>query len=372
MADKATIIAIAASCLFALYLLPLPKSSSPRLVGLLIYPTAFFAFGLILVKLAVPDQQKVSIETRVSGLYNNVNLQVKRFNNSTQFKNIIVISGGSLCNRGLDPEQLENELQEKQYKSLVIQICLPGANHFERTNILDYAENSLTTKLSRKVNIVFLREASRYYDSVPLAQLKNHPDQRTIAYMDLYNSANAIITGLTVDIDNEKYKTTASHIIGVIRSSTMNLSHIGLVDRYNFNGEIYNGYTPLSEPIEHIPVSKDQVQHALELTSNTQHEIKAIPDWVHKYTYQPTNKPVYDVVLNFITPTLHNAALTYFFAICDSTDIPCLNDDTLAATIKRLEDNGYWYDGGEHLLQKGAKLSTSWLAASLISQNALK
>ncbi|OUR99160.1 hypothetical protein A9Q81_11310 [Gammaproteobacteria bacterium 42_54_T18] len=372
MSDKATIIAIAASFLFVLYLLPLPKVSSTHRFSFIIYPTAFFILGLVLVKIAVPDQQKISIEPRISGLYNNIDLQIEKFNTSTQYKNFILISGGSLCNRGIDPEQLQNALKDKQYKSLVTQICLPGANHFERNNILEYAEKTLTTKLSRKANVIFLREAFQYYDNVPLAQLKKHPDQRTIAYMDLYNSINAIITGLSVDINNEKHKTTPSHIIGVIRSSIMNISHIGLVDRFSFNGDIYNGYTPLFEPIEHTPVSKNQVQHALDLTSNTPNEIIKIPNWVFKYTYQPNNKPVYDAVINFITPTLHNAALTYFYAICKSSDVSCLNDPTLAATIKKLEDNKFWYDSGDHLLQEGAKISTSWLATSLISRNVLK
>lgn len=373
--DKATIIAIAVSCLFLVYLIPVSKVTQIKKRYLVLYPPIFFCLGMIIISLAIPDQQKVSADPMISGIYRNIDSKIGLFNKNLKYKNIIVISGGSLCNRGIDPQRLENNLASKKYDSIVIQICLPGANHFERSNILQYADFALGTKLLRKANLLFLRETSEYYDNTPLAQLNAYADQRTIAYMSTTNTINALSAQINVKTTDDVSITGKT--IGVVKSFLMNFFNIGLVDRMSFEENIYEGHTPLLEPIEHKAISLQQFQAAYELAQENQSNNQpasqpSIPQWLRKHTYNPGENDLYDRTLYFLLPTYDLKSLAYFLSICRSPTIDCIKDESFSEAILELADDAYWYDGAGHLMKNGAEIATNWLSHSLVSRNILQ
>ncbi len=99
---------------------------------------------------------------------------------------ILIIEGSSATTRGIDGLRLEERLRAAGVRATVLQLCLAGANHLQRMQLLQNFSNALSTQdweRLGKSRLIFCHEVQALYDRDPLLNYySNAFTAETLAY----------------------------------------------------------------------------------------------------------------------------------------------------------------------------------------------
>lgn len=273
---------------------------------------------------------------------------------------MILVEGGSWSSRAVDGALLESKLREHPVDAAVVQITLPGANHFEREYILRNAADSLTAdeiEALSGANVIMLREISRTYDSHPIIQLdRNLFTDRVYTYSTPARSyAMARAASTTGDL-------TAQLAIQIGQHALFNWLRVGEVSRLEslHDTDTSVGYQPLDTTQE--DTFTDAIPGIVAgLARDGDQSYPDLPwaDVLETLGIDSFGFPV-DFTVSFELPTLRPDTSRYarWMASQTSRTTIIIDDGDL---YWNLDDVGLWYDSS-HLRREGAEIYTSWLA----------
>ncbi len=277
--------------------------------------------------------------------------------------NVIIIEGGSWSSRGVDGTNLESELARHGVDAAVIQLTLPGANHFERDYILRTAADSLDTVQMENLaetDVIMLREISRTYDEQPAFPTdRNLFTDRVYAYSTpargLAMAQGALASG---DLTPQLAVEIAQHV-------AFNWLHIGEAQRLSseYANLAQGGYQPLDATDEELDT--EVIAEVIEAIETERTRFYAQPqsvEIIETLSDDLFGLPI-DFMVSFELPALRIDAGSYARWIAGrSNHATIILDDT--DLYRSLDDPTFWRDTG-HLSRQGAEIYTAWLATRI-------
>lgn len=304
---------------------------------------------------------------------------------SKSVNNVLVIDGASFTHSAVDPQLLEQVLAQLGFSVEVIQIALPGSNHFERKMLLRRVEKTLRQGLDESVNTVFLREVQFRYDTMPLAHIKTL-NPRLLHFANWKTSWNIVQAQMLhypqkdlkslIEENHQQLKLLA-------KSSLINVFNLGWATRVVFKKDIpiYRGFAVNGEH-SNQPVAQDKIDQLVKLleliipkdvSTNAQFSDDR---WLHEYAYWPdVNKGqdggYWDSVLAFLPPTTRFPFYAYLDHYCGvHAEVRCLFDQSYLAMYRKFNSPDYWWDK-QHIEAKGVAIFTKWLAQAIVDESVL-
>ncbi len=293
-------------------------------------------------------------------------------------KNLIIIDGGSWAARGIDGDYLQSILKSEGYEVTLVQLTLPGANHFERYNLHNQFLNhalELDANYLREANVVLLRELHRGYDKHPLAQFpQNTLANRNVAYLSPSNTVAAIrawVMRMGEGME-EKDELTGALLRDVLVASLINFFQIGRLENleplseipslpsYHPHEKARDEYRGMDWIINEYKRSRDETER---------HEQYAWIKNIKEKRLESLYQGIVDEDLLFTPPAIHAASMHY--AQDYSTENPEVSIILPNLELyEKLDGQRFWADI-QHLMEDGAKVYTEWLAQQILNKRVL-
>ena len=286
-------------------------------------------------------------------------------------RRIILVEGSSYTARGLDGAMLGRLLTRgRGTKTAVVQMSLDGANHFERSWLLDIALDQLEpadrTALAGK-DLTLLLEIQRGYDVAPLnGFVRNLRTWRTYAYMTPGNTWDGLRA--VGSLGATAPESMASLLPPAVEHAAVNAMGIGMARRGEQLASVKpaRGYQPLKTSkrgYSHGRGMADVLAAARAMANAPAAPVEAMP-WIQDIRlprYRAMLGDLVDSAAFFAVPSTETADLQYVRQFCAQVDdLPCIEYRD-PALLKRLQRKPDWNDA-RHMRVSGAEKFTRWFA----------
>lgn len=293
-----------------------------------------------------------------------------------EVERIILVEGSSYSARGLDGAMLGRLLSRRTgSKTVVLQMTLDGANHFERSWVLEHVLDRLDAgqeQRLRELEVTLLMEIQRGYDLSPLnGFMRNLGTSRAYAYMD---ARNAVAGVRAVDSVGSQAPEPAREILPhAVSHMLVNVMSIGMAYRGVTLDDIkpISGYQPLDGKKRRYRYDggmQDVLRRARLLDDGGTDGAVIGPGvlaWLEGIRVPRYRRILGDLVDReawYAVPSTETADLDYVEAFCDrqGADAICIrySDPRLLKRLDRVPD---WNDA-RHMRVSGAQKFTRWFA----------
>ena len=286
-------------------------------------------------------------------------------------RTIVFIDGGSYPARGLNGERLEQDLARATGGAVaVIQMSLPGANHFERLSMYDEFVGLLSRpeiEAIRTKKVVLMLERQAGYDQDPLAQFeKNRHTDRAYGYLTPVNAWDAFRAWRMQKAPDAR---EAAAMLGdLVNHAGINAINVGYFSRHVpvSDQAVLVGYQPMRVPAGHFRY-RGMAGVMKHFERSRRESAQPLPAWLDAVLLPRVRAvfaPLAPQFVYYTVPSLNGAYVRYAHDACSAAGgIPCIDygDPVL---LQALDAAQYWYDNG-HMLPEGAAIYTDWLAARL-------
>ena len=288
---------------------------------------------------------------------------------------ILLLEGSSYSARGVDGPLLAQVMSRNGPRRAMIQVRLDGANHFERSWILEHVLDSLSPAQEqrlREMELTLLMEIQRGYDHSPLnGFMRNLGTSRAYAYMDAPNALVGLRAVRSVGAQApeplaEVMPHAASHML-------VNVMSVGMAYRGVSLEQIkpMSGYQPLSRKKRRYHYRggmKEVLRQARALNRGGAAGLEIGPGvmaWLEGIRVPRYRRILGDLVDReawYAIPSTETADLRYVEAFCDrqGSGAICIrySDPRLLRRLDRVPD---WNDA-RHMRVSGARKFTRWFA----------
>ncbi|MFP7722467.1 hypothetical protein [Lysobacter sp. A3-1-A15] len=309
--------------------------------------------------------------SRALRLAKQVSIELAEAARDPAVQRVIIIEGSSYTARGLDGSMLARLLTRGSgTKTAVVQMSLDGANHFERSWLLDIALDQLTRPERQALEakeVTLLLEIQRGYDYSPLnGFVRNLRTWRTYAYMTPGNSLDGLRS--VWSLGGKAPESAASLLSPAAEHAAVNAMGIGLARRgARFDDtKPVHGYQPLKRSkrgYSHGDGMSQVLEAAQAMDDSVAPPMEAVP-WVKDLRvprYRALLGNLLDSTAFFAVPSTEVADIEYVRAFCaGATDRPCIEYRD-PALLKRLQRKPDWNDA-RHMRVSGAEKFTRWFA----------
>jgi hypothetical protein len=335
-------------------------------------PVLLGAFVMMLVINRASSLAGYYPNSRAVRLVKGLELQLHKTLADRDIRRIILVEGSSYSARGLDGAMMSRLVTRGTgIPTEVLQLTLDGANHFERSWILQNAIDRLSPeekRLLQAVDVTLLMEIQRGYDYAPLnGFMRNLGTFRTYAYMTIPNSVAGLhavesVGSLAPEPALVVFPHVTSHML-------VNAMSVGMAYRGVAFDEVepLAGYQPLRKAKRRYRYDgsmRDIVERARLKRQGDDQPSPTTPDWVDSIRvprYQRILDGLVDRTGWYAVPSTETADFDYVESFCDRRlDSICIrySDPRL---LKRLNRKPDWNDD-RHMRISGAEKYTRWLA----------
>jgi len=335
--------------------------------------SSLFCLMAVKQRLTAPDPISENIVYNLEKIEKNV----------SSVENILIIEGGSSAARAINPDLLRDKLKELGFDVLVINFCIPGANHYERLWMFDMFGSSLSETsrgLMAERNVVVLHEAYPVYDQYPSEQMSvNLYRDRTLSYL---RPDIACALGKTVikQRKTENGKKADSLNTGTERT-LINIAGHGLINLFNI------GLPGRTEPLSDIapeearyfnlraadPKSGNYIGMAKvreRLRGRDTPELSVDTSWVVEIHRSEEQALALKVKRGcFALPTQFSSSPYYIENYRKEYSLLIAWEEDMGL-IDALDDPSCWFNR-THLSGKGSAKATEWLAGRLAETEGL-
>lgn len=343
-------------------------SESPRLRRL-IFPILAIVIVWVFAIGLVPNRWKYPI--RPSPIV--AQIAVDHFRSTAETgRPIILLEGSSLTAYGINGEMIETLLRQRGIPVTVLQLSAPGANHYERLEMISEFLKSLRNDEREKLkasHVLLLREVLREYDENPMKYLEGDTLQRNLHYTDIPMFTKMWRTG-------SHLKDPVAFHWNLIKCTVLNAFGTGLLP----GGKISAPSVPPS-PYKGIdwgiPKSFNFEAAWNEFAAGyiRGDRIGKLEEKVPSETWICANSdlleilgPYVDKVGYFATPVLSADEIRYQKAFLDSVSENHPKFGPAAPGLYQfLAKQNFWYDP-RHTTLPGSVIVTMWLEAQLAAQ----
>ncbi len=271
-------------------------------------------------------------------------------------ENVILLEGASWTSRDIDGPRLESELAESGIDAAVIQVSVPGGNHFERDHMLRTLADSLdATQMDNlaEANVLALREVSRVYDEHPIINGvdRNPFTNRVYAYSTPTRSYAMAKAALAAgDLTPLRLVQIGQHAI----FTWLRISE----------GSRLDGPRVTEHASGHQSLDTTTDGTTLDLIPDIVDAMGESPEQSYAYVFEGMGSDSFglpiDLAVDLELPTLRLESGRYarWIAAQEGRTVILVDDPDL---YRRLDDPDKWYDM-THLRREGAEIYTSWLA----------
>ena len=310
--------------------------------------------------------------THALRLVKGMEQQLHRILADERVERIVLLEGSSYSARGLDGAMLGRLLSRRTgVRTAVLQMTLDGANHFERSWILEHVLDRLDREQERRlreVELTLLMEIQRGYDYSPLnGFMRNLGTSRAYAYMEPRNAVDGLralesVGPLAPEPLHEVLPRATSHML--VNAMSVGMAYRGVT----LDGiKPIAGYQPLRKKKRRYHYDGGMVEVLRQARLLVRGELKAQPrplawlDDIRLARYRRLLDGFVDREGHYAVPSTETADLLYAEAFCaDRPGVICLRyaDPKL---LKRLDRKADWNDA-RHMRVTGAEKFTRWFA----------
>jgi hypothetical protein len=300
-------------------------------------------------------------------LAKNIERQLQSALADDSVQDIIFFEGSSYSARGLDGAMFGRLVGKKLNRNTrVVQMTLDGANHFERSWVLDTVLSRLDEEQwarLRSKHVTLMSEIQRGYDFDPLnGFIRNQGTLRTYAYMTPLNAVDGLravssLGGLAVTSTAVLFPHVATHVL-------INAFSIGMAERGITFEEVAPaaGYQPLARSKRGFRFGG--MRDVLAEARNPGVNGLAPPSWLDQVKlprYRRIFSGALDDVGYYAVVSTESADLEYAEAFCrHHREELCLTYGD-GALIRKLDRRSDWNDA-RHMRKSGAVKFTRWFA----------
>ncbi|NBC19681.1 MAG: hypothetical protein GVY06_01315 [Alphaproteobacteria bacterium] len=278
---------------------------------------------------------------------------------------LILFAGASYSRNAIDDARLTRQLKARGHPHRVINLSLEAASMMERAAHLE----QFMDRSGRVPDIVFI-EVARDFD-LRVAQFFGNSKFSVrgieqfgpkVSFWTARGLLGGACQGMTGCVKDGAF--LAAH-------SGLNLLNVGLAargERAEAAGRL-DGYDPQTEPREEI----DLMDRAIGLSARPEARERSAPDWARAYRLAwrtRLEERGVRTVGYYFPPVIDPARRAYVSGLCDAELDGSACFAPQDAALLRALDAEVWFDAA-HLLDPGAAVYTSWLAARLAESGLL-
>jgi hypothetical protein len=328
----------------------------------------------ILVRNTVSERQVVGLKKEIAAIHPDT-------------RHVLLINGASYTHRALNGAELEELFAKAGYSVEVLTVSLPGANHFERSMMLNQIMPLLRdiSNTRPKTKFIYFNELHSGYDLNPLAQIRQTSD-RMISYATLPVAWNITKAAMRFwpDAFSEPERRKALRTLwqsAILRALGYGQMRTAVVTSAASNFPPYrpmnnraavpqNAFDRAIDFLEDGSPERIDIERAkLDLPLSTEHR-----QWL-ELDVDPALDAKIDTLFTeqryFLPFTTNIRDYVYFSHQCGFADIRCLDiEQDYISAFSSLLTQEFWIDPN-HVSKSGSAVFTDWFAQQVLDEDLL-